>query len=1068
MNYFLKLGILGGFSLGVMYVYYAVFPHGESREGYYAFLTLFLLMQSLYVAGNYFLTSNLWVSRISVKSVSLLFLAELLAVSIYFFVLSGENMLLGLVLFFKILFFILCISLLWGIFWAAGKRCLNLPYFPQIQDTTLQNTASVGLGFFLFQLGCFGLAALGYFTLWPAVIYIMLLGLWGGSYILALIQNIWSFELQSYETSHKTSRNFFDVYTPARLIDEMLYAVMAFLVSVNLVSVYRPYPIGWDDLGAYMNVPKMISSSGELLALWKMYAWELYTSLWFLFGSQSYAFFLNSFSGILSAILLVVFVRMMLSGKKSWAFDLSLLAPVVLLMMPMSVFQLAKDMKLDFWLLAISLMALILFFGVLRIWDRGERTSEKYLLFALIGIFIWVAFSVKVTSLLLLLGVLGTLSFAAYGLVWFFSFCASFIGVFTWGNMWYMMNVVIPGNGDTLLWGGIFLIWGILWLVYASYKAKTKAFFLEAWILLVSFFLALSPWVMKHISEVSVAESPMSIGTLVSGASQRFLPDYSLIYDTERLEEKKSQALLTRGLSESGTTVNADFWRYFGYEQGINNYLKLPYNLSFQVNQAGEFTDISFVFFALIPLIFLFLPYRYIWAEYLLLGVCLALYFYLFPGTISWFLSNIFALVDLPFWYLFLAGFYMLPLVFFVYTLDTKNPLTQSFLYLYSFSVMYVGLWGISAFGIVWYGIVMYAIFLACIILILAQEEHKKYSFWLPFFVASVLAVYLLQSALPHGISNLRQASFTAYKLGHTTEDEAIFLSHPDYFPILFALNIHPDVQQNMFVQYRNKFLQVIDTHAELVPLRDLYADTNNMRDLHDLTQQALRAKLGEAKHVFDMILQDMYHMVLFPPAEIKNSEKIFRAGTFLKYYISENHKRLLEDDLLFNFENYLAWENPESTVQNISKLWMKYILVDLNAATIDQDPKKELTQRYEKMLQTFTSDSLELVETDSVCLKLALDQYANDSDIDKFMRLAGVNYGDNRQEKKYECISTMLEKMTTSQIDAESYSYLIPYAQYLENNKNDTLSAEERGQYYTGLLRQVMQNGYKALFVIK
>jgi hypothetical protein len=57
----------------------------------------------------------------------------------------------------------------------------------------------------------------------------------------------------------------------------------------------------------------------------------------------------------------------------------------------------------------------------------------------------------------------------------------------------------------------------------------------------------------------------------------------------------------TRGLTTTGTTTNEDFGRYFGYEEGLNHYLKLPWNLSYQVNQKGEFTDITFLFFALIP-----------------------------------------------------------------------------------------------------------------------------------------------------------------------------------------------------------------------------------------------------------------------------------------------------------------------------------------------------------------------------------------------------------------------------------------------------------------------------------
>jgi hypothetical protein len=48
-----------------------------------------------------------------------------------------------------------------------------------------------------------------------------------------------------------------------------------------------------------------------------------------------------------------------------------------------------------------------------------------------------------------------------------------------------------------------------------------------------------------------------------------------------------------------------------------------------------------------------------------------------------------------------------------------------------------------------------------------------------------------------------------------------------------------------------------------------------------------------------------------------------------------------------------------------------------LNAATIDKDYRHNLTTRYDRLLNTFTSDKLELVETDSICLKLALEDFS-------------------------------------------------------------------------------------------
>jgi hypothetical protein len=52
---------------------------------------------------------------------------------------------------------------------------------------------------------------------------------------------------------------------------------------------------------------------------------------------------------------------------------------------------------------------------------------------------------------------------------------------------------------------------------------------------------------------------------------------------------------------------------------------------------------------------------------------------------------------------------------------------------------------------------------------------------------------------------------------------------------------------------------------------------------------------------------------------------------------------------------------------------------VDLNAATIDKDPRHDLTRRFEGLLNTFKSSKLELIQTDSLCLQMALEEKDKD-----------------------------------------------------------------------------------------
>lgn len=81
---------------------------------------------------------------------------------------------------------------------------------------------------------------------------------------------------------------------PYLLSGEFLFLVVTFLMSVAFISIYRPMPIGWDDLGVYMNFPKIMALSGELLQGSGYTAWQIVTATGFLFGNNAtQAFFVN-------------------------------------------------------------------------------------------------------------------------------------------------------------------------------------------------------------------------------------------------------------------------------------------------------------------------------------------------------------------------------------------------------------------------------------------------------------------------------------------------------------------------------------------------------------------------------------------------------------------------------------------------------------------------------------------------------------------------------------------------------------------------------------------------------
>ena len=97
---------------------------------------------------------------------------------------------------------------------------------------------------------------------------------------------------------------------------------------------------------------------------------------------------------------------------------------------------------------------------------------------------------------------------------------------------------------------------------------------------------------------------------------------------------------------------------------------------------------------------------------------------------------------------------------------------------------------------------------------------------------------------------------------------------------------------------------------------------------------------------------------------------------------------------------------------------------MDLNAATIDRDPRHDLTDRFEKLLLTMRAKNLRLVDTDNKCLELALDEYAEGKlqGITSYIDIAGTNYESYRSgatiprnQKLYNCHSYIVTKLNGS-----------------------------------------------------
>lgn len=82
---------------------------------------------------------------------------------------------------------------------------------------------------------------------------------------------------------HRRNEGIAALLQPRLITAEWSFLIWSFVVSVALINALRPMPIGWDDLGVYMNYPKIMAQTGEYILGLGMYTWQLITGTGFLF-----------------------------------------------------------------------------------------------------------------------------------------------------------------------------------------------------------------------------------------------------------------------------------------------------------------------------------------------------------------------------------------------------------------------------------------------------------------------------------------------------------------------------------------------------------------------------------------------------------------------------------------------------------------------------------------------------------------------------------------------------------------------------------------------------------------
>ena len=124
--------------------------------------------------------------------------------------------------------------------------------------------AEIAIGLGLFSSGLLGLGFFHMFTLNGLLglcVVLLILAFPGWK---AIYRDIRSKSIEFNQHDNK-SESLIAFLNPRLVSAEIAFLIVSFLVSVSLINAIRPMPIGWDDLGVYMNFPRIMANTGYIL-----------------------------------------------------------------------------------------------------------------------------------------------------------------------------------------------------------------------------------------------------------------------------------------------------------------------------------------------------------------------------------------------------------------------------------------------------------------------------------------------------------------------------------------------------------------------------------------------------------------------------------------------------------------------------------------------------------------------------------------------------------------------------------------------------------------------------------
>ena len=390
-------------------------------------------------------------------------------------------------------------------------------------------------------------------------------------------------------------------------------------IALNFLNVLRPFPIGWDDLGSYLNRPRLMVSYGHFISTMSPFQWEYLTSLGFLLFGYDSAFgavmsmMVNWTAGLLAILAVIAFVRAF-NGTGG------ILAALLYYALPLVGHFSFADMKVDNAVFAMGSLSLLAGFLALFPPRTAEPESEPDLaprqdlaLMVLAGIFAGFAFAMKSTAIMVIFALLGvavgaTLHWSAFAATVLFAW-----GIYANRGVFTLADVLRRAGLDGAVSNVVF-VWTLfaaaaLLFAWAAWSNRSR-FALAAKriaVFIAAAALTVLPWVMHNnllrgniIPHFELAAPNLVTPTFnFTGKAPNAIPPPMRILPTELIVDVNGPLCKATGAKE-------ELDRYWGYSDGWSHYLTLPWRTVMNVDSSGYYVT-TMAALLLFPLL-LFVP----------------------------------------------------------------------------------------------------------------------------------------------------------------------------------------------------------------------------------------------------------------------------------------------------------------------------------------------------------------------------------------------------------------------------------------------------------------------------